>query len=298
MSGERVLLTGAKGYLGGRLMSELAGTVPLCADITDTAAIAAAFADAGAARSLIHLAGANEIVCANDLARSLEVNAIGTRNVLDAAAASGVRRVIFFSTFHVYGEPTPDSIITELTLADPIHPYGMTKLLAEQLCKAARKKYGFELAIVRLSNSVGMPADAEIERWTLVVLDLCRQAHEKRSLRLVSSGVQRRDFISIGDIAQATRILLHADAQQLQEPVFNLGSGSSVRIRDIAAWIQEEYERMYGARIPLSAPHPTDPAPANFCFSISKIMTLGFAPQTNLREEIRSTLKFCERFAA
>lgn len=298
MCGERVCLTGARGYLGARLSGDLPCAVPLCADITDPDALARAFAAAGPASALVHLAAANEVVCTNDFERGLAVNVLGTRNVLDAAAAAGIRRVIFFSTFHVYGEPGEGATITEATLPDPIHPYGITKLVGEQLCKAAAKRHGFALAIVRLSNGVGVPADAATARWSLVVLDLCRQAHEKRALTLRSSGVQQRDFISIDDIGGVLRLLLSADAARLHEPVFNLGSGVSVRIRDIARWVREEYLTLYGESIALSAPEPSGQAPSPFRYDIRKIAGLGFTPRTDLHVEIRNTLQYCERFRA
>jgi UDP-glucose 4-epimerase len=298
MSGERVLVTGARGYLGARLLGQLPGALALCADITDPQALARAFAAVGPADALVHLAAADEIVCANDLARGFEVNCVGTRNVLESAAAAGVRRIVFLSSFHVYGEPVEGSAIDEATVPDPLHPYGITKLAAEQLCKAASRRHGFELAIVRLSNGVGAPADSGNARWTLVVPDLCRQAQERGVLTLRSSGLQGRDFVSIDDTAAALRLLLDADAMQLRQPVFNLGSGVTVRVRDVARMIQEEYQALYGVAIALFAPEPSGPAPSLFTYDIRRMAALGFAPQSDLRAEIRQTLQFCERFRA
>jgi UDP-glucose 4-epimerase len=296
MSGKRILVTGSKGYLGARLMQQLSGASALEADVTDRSSLANAFSQADSTDVVMHLAAANEIICANNFDRGVAVNCLGTRHVIEAAAARGVARVIFFSTIHVYGEPSDGATITESTSPDPIHAYGMTKLMAEQLCKEGRRKHGFDLAIVRLSNSVGAPADPAIDRWSLVMLDLCRQAHEKRALTLRSSGVQRRDFISIDDVVEAVRLLLSASSAQLREPVFNVGSGASVRIHDIATWVQDEYRLMYGESLPMSAAQDSGAAPASFSLSIGKIQRLGFVPRTDLRQEIRNTLKFCEQF--
>ena len=188
------------------------GSLPLSGDVTDPQALARAFAATGPATALIHLAAADEAACANDFARGLAVNVLGTRNVLDAAAAAGVRRVIFMSTFHVYGDPVDGATINEATLPDPLRAYGITKLVGEQLCKAAAKRHDFELAIVRLSNGMGPPADTASAPWALVFLDLCRQAQEKRALTLRSSGLQGRDFLSIDDVGRALRLLLTVDA--------------------------------------------------------------------------------------
>jgi UDP-glucose 4-epimerase len=296
MSGERVLVTGARGYLGGRLMQALPDAVPFHADLRNDRDVAKALESCEAVDTIIHLAAANEIVCANDFERGVAINCFGTRNLFEAVGRHGIRRALFFSTFHVYGPVTDGAILTESSPVDPVHPYGMTKLMGEQLCKAARSLYGFDLAIFRLSNAVGAPAGAHIDRWSLLMLDLCRQAHEKRALALRSSGSQQRDFVSIHDVAEAVRIVLAAEAPKLEDPVFNLGSGCAVRVRDIAAWIQEEYQQLYGERLPIS--FGSDNGASNFSVSIEKLARLGFQPKTDLRREIRETLRFCEQFRA
>ena len=62
--------------------------------------------------------------------------------------------------------------------------------------------------IIRLSNSYGAPISKDVNRWTLVVNDLCRQAITNRELKLKSSGEQHRDFIPISDALSAVNLLM------------------------------------------------------------------------------------------
>jgi UDP-glucose 4-epimerase len=295
MRGDGVLLTGGRGYLGGRFLHDVPGVRALEADITDAVAVRRALGAAGPATTLLHLAGANELVCAADLARGFLVNAEAVDGLIAAAAEQGVQRVIFFSTFHVYGEPADGQVIDERTVPLPRHPYGITKLAGELVARRAAGRAGLSLAIVRLSNGVGAPANADIGRWSLVVLDLCRQAHEKGVLTLKSSGVQRRDFVAIDDIVAAVARLVDVEPEGLGDPLFNLGSGTTTSVREIAGMIADEYRSAYGEAVTIEAP-PPDGRGVDFRYDVSRLEAIGLRIATDLRREIRATLAFCERF--
>jgi UDP-glucose 4-epimerase len=320
--GPRVLITGGFGYLGARLALDLekAGYQPILltrdtdgltgdavvafakrfpivlADITDRAALDAAFTrlvKGGPIDAVLHLAALNENICAKNPRLAFDVNAWGARNTIDASAKSGVRRFLYFSTFHVYGAVT--DTVTESTVPVPLHPYGSSHLLGELLCREAARASGIELAIVRPTNGIGVPAFEAVDRWTLLALDLCRQAHEHGQLRLVSAGYQLRDFVSISDIAQAVRILLRSPASSLVDPVFNVGSGSCVRVRDVAKMVQLGYEKLYHKTLPITMPAGKDDG-VRFTVSMRKIGDLGYTTKTDLEKELLETLRFCEVF--
>ena len=315
----RILITGGMGYLGGRFADDLSAhghdiTIlsqdpldkkdaqtrawakryrVLVGDITSPESLARTFRDAGPIDAVIHAAAVNELVCARDPKLAMEVNAFGSRNTIEAAAAAGVRRFLYLSTFHVYG--MQEGKITEATVPVPLHPYGITHLVAELLCRDVARRHGIELAILRPSNGIGAPVLRSVDRWSLLVMDLCRQAHETGALRLETAGHQRRDFVSIGDLCQAVRILLDAPASALADPVFNVSAGKTMRVREVAKTVQAEYEKAYRMALPLCVPDGEDTA-STFSFPARKLAALGYRPTTDIAQEIRETLRICEAF--
>lgn len=312
----KILVTGGMGYLGARIAQSLKDDGHdviilsknndrhsdslvaewlkqfslFTADVADPGSVRDAFAQARP-EMVVHLAAVNEHVCAKDHRLAFEVNVLGTKNVLDASHVAGVSRFIYFSTFHVYGVQEAHAPITELTLPVPAHPYGITHLAAEHYCRASP----VECAIIRFSNGVGAPKIPTIDRWSLLMLDLCKQAQESKSLTLTSPGYQMRDFVAIEDACQAIKLLLSTPSSNLVDPVFNVGSGTSTSVRSLAQTIQTTYESLYGEKIPLHAPEGK-PNGADLHFSIEKIKKIGFQPSTDLEREARETLLFCEVF--
>lgn len=150
----KIAVTGSSGFIGARLVEKLtkdghqvvpvdtASETPV--DIMDRMALANACAGCDA---IYHLAAAHR----DDIfPRSLyyEINGGGTKNVIDAARANGIEKIIFTSTFAVYGldSGTPD----EITPPAPFNDYGRSKLEAEQHLKLwAKNTEGASLTIVR-----------------------------------------------------------------------------------------------------------------------------------------------------
>src|SRR6266511_4504823 len=87
-----------------------------------------------------------------------EVNVGGTLNVLLAARDEGVRRVVFASSSSIYGD-LPGLPRVETMMAAPMAPYAVSKLAAEQYCRAATKVYGLETASLRYFNVFGERQD-------------------------------------------------------------------------------------------------------------------------------------------
>src|SRR5207244_12743089 len=155
-------------------------------------------------------------------AGAIRISDNGTRNLLRAAAAESARRVVFFSTFHVYG-PTPPSEVDEGSPVDALTPYARAHLAGEAACTDANKEAGGPFAIVlRVSNGYGCPVDVAVDRWTLAHNDFCREAVMTGKMVLRSSGVQRRDFGWVEDIAAAVDVVLHDPGSELGAGLFDV----------------------------------------------------------------------------
>jgi UDP-glucose 4-epimerase len=162
---------------------------------------------------------------------------------------------------------------------------------------AAHDRRAFVGIVVRLSNAFGWPADADIRRWTLIVNDLCRQAIESRKLTLRSSGLQRRDFVTIADVCRALEHLLTLPAAKLGDGLFNLGGENSVRILEMAELIANRCMAVLGFRPDIThlEPAPGEVSP-EVDYRIDKLKATGFLLKGDIESEIDETLRRCESY--
>jgi UDP-glucose 4-epimerase len=303
-----VAVTGAGGYIGGRLVTQLREDpqldvvpivrqrrpwlgkdqiiVDLVTDPDDALARAISGADA-----IVHLAGRSEVVAATAPALAVEETVTATRRVGAAARSAKVRRIVYVSTVHVYGAAlAPSSRVTEDTPPSPLAPYAEARLLSEQALLDCRDD--LDVVVLRLTNAVGAPAHPEIDRWTLVANDLCRQAVVDHQIVLRTSGIQHRDFVDLGD---ACRVIAKAAIPEGVVPpgTLNLGSGEPMTVRALADCVQRETERASGLRPPIEAPPPEGPSHAPPVVDVERIRALGLAPTTPIEESVRRIVEFC-----
>ena len=247
---------------------------------------------------IIHLAALNEIDSMKDPALALEVNTQGTYKLLSIANEKKINRVVYFSTFHVYGE-TSGSVITEETPTRPVHPYAITHHAAEDLVSFFNRYHKMKTLIFRLSNGYGYPMDMDINRWTLVFNDLCRQAVTSGGIVLKSSGKQHRDFISLHDVARAVYHFLFAAPDKWDDGLYNLGGNCSMSILDVAEKISDVYKTKYKKEILEIKTGQDDSGsitPEPVKYSVEKIAGTGFTLKGDMLSEIERTMRACEGF--
>ncbi len=244
---------------------------------------------------VIHAAAMNEVECQEKPKEALMINGLGTRNVLEDASRNGVKRFIYLSTFHVYGPPKTD-LISEETLPDPIADYSLTHNVAEAYCRQFEAQGRVNCYILRISNGYGAPLFKTINRWTLVLNDLCTMAFSQGRIILKSKGTQERDFIGIKDILQGIDIFVEHDVQHGGDNIYNLGSEQNIYILSLANIVanvyQERYSRSIAVEIPEDASEPD--IQTSFRFSIERIKNLGFRPTADIREEIHNIFSLLE----
>jgi UDP-glucose 4-epimerase len=244
---------------------------------------------------IIHLAATNEIMSVKNPHEALKVTAEGTLNILEAAKERDINKFMYFSTFHVYG-PSKGMKITEKQLPNPVHPYPLTHYMAELYVNQFKHNYNFETVIIRLSNSFGAPISTDVDRWTLVVNDLCHQAIKYGNLKLKSSGEQHRDFIPMIDVLKAVDFLMNKPYSKLGDGIFNVGAGYSISIKEMCERINKVYLKNYGKKLPIIIPKDAAKEDvAQVFFDISKIKKIGFKPTDDYELEILNTLKLCEK---
>ncbi|MBA7530748.1 ADP-L-glycero-D-manno-heptose-6-epimerase [subsurface metagenome] len=246
---------------------------------------------------ILHLAALNEIDSMRDPKLALEVNTKGTYRLLDLAYKTGIKSFIYFSTFHVYGDVL-ESVIMEETPTKPFHPYAITHRAAEDFVNYFKHYYGVKTLIFRLSNGYGYPMHKEVNRWTLVFNDLCKQAVTEGKILLKSSGKQCRDFISLHDAARAVRHFIFVAPDRWGDGLYNLGGNCSTSIFEVAQKISDVYRSKYKKEINIETKQDESSSIVSkpVKYNIEKLMGTGFALKGDMFYEIDKTMDLCEEF--
>ena len=174
------------------------------------------------ARFVVHLAALPSVPrSVQDPLTTNEVNVTGTLNVLLAARDAGVERVVLASSSSVYGA-NPESPKRETLVPQPISPYGVSKLAAEQYALAFNEVYGLAATALRYFNVFGPRQDPR-SQYSGVVPLFIRCALEGRDPVIYGDGRQTRDFTYVSNVVEAT--LSAVTSARAAGRVMNVGCG-------------------------------------------------------------------------
>ena len=307
----KILVTGGLGYLGGRtaihfLLNNYEVRIATTKNITNVdnyngcelvkiswenlESLQIAIRDVD---YIIHTTGLNATDCENDPILALKINVLGTANLLKAVQKSTrVQKFIYFSTVHVYKSPL-SGIIDENTFPSNLHPYATSHRAAEDVILYSGLKNITTTIVLRLSNAYGTPINPDNNCWMLLVNDLCRQAVVNKQLTITSNINQSRDFISISQILSALNFIIE---QKCESGIYNLGSGISKSITDVAEMIQMRTNILYGyipdIQFNKNFNYQTSNNP--LIYKVDKLKSVGFKINNTEFDEIDSLLNFCK----
>lgn len=209
-----------------------------------------------------------------------EVNATGTLRLLESARSFGVRRFVFTSTSEVYGT----AIEVPMTESHPTYPhtvYGGSKLAGEAYTRAYYRTYGLETVVIRPFNAFGPRSHHEGDSGEVIPKFIVRAMNGLPPV-IFGDGNQSRDFTYVEDTAAG--IALAAGTDRLIGETVNLGSGSEVRINDLAETILRRVGRE-DLEIVHDQPRPGD-VHRLIADSSLAMRTMNWKPQVTFAEGI------------
>ncbi len=211
-------------------------------------------------------------------------NVEGTLNVLKAAVDAGARRVVFASSAAIYGN-VEDTPTVETQKPAPASPYATTKMVGEFACEEIASLKGIETVVLRIFNVYG-PRQPTTSSYASVIPTFCSAIAANRPIEIHGDGQQTRDFLYIGDLAEALEL---AGDKGVAGETFNVGSGIATSVADVATVLSEI------TNAPVRATRK-EPRPGDVRHSQADIgkaaARLGFTPHTSLRDGIEKTLAY------
>lgn len=312
----RGFITGGAGYIGSTLISHLLekgygilsvdnlrrgdykfleryrenpGLKLVVADIRDRTRLEGVFRDFGDIEVIFHLAALSGLeLCRENPEEAIEVNILGTFNVLDVARKFDIRRVIFASSAAVYGVPAKLPVEEEHPLR-PVNLYGVTKAAGERLMSLYHDNYGLETVILRLGNIYGVGL---YTRWETVIPRFVRLGLEGKPLTIYGDGGSSRDFVHVWDTAEAMRISAETEAGKVSGEAFNVG-GETMRVGDLAKIVVEELRKAERMAADVTHLPPRTGETREFSYSVKKIRNkLGFRPRWTIGEGVKQLIEY------
>ena len=220
---------------------------------------------------------------------AIAIGVDGTLNVLEAARACNIQRVVYTSSNAFIGDVRgkhghPDFVPLDESLPpNPADMYGVTKVCSETLGNYYRKRYDVDFVALRYPSIYG---PGKLARHGVLALygKVIEDAIAGREFSIPRGGDQRNDVVYVGDVAHS--IVLALNAEGLTQGTFNIGTGRGVTLKDFADVLKRMFPE---AKIDIgSGLDFREGYKQSYCvFDIAKAREqLGYEPQYDLERGI------------
>lgn len=309
--GEKILVTGANGFIGShithkllkegykvgiikrdksnlwRIKSILDKLTVYDADLANTKTIMKVVSDFKP-DIIIHLATYYTVEHQpNEIQLITNSNITGTINLLESSKENSVNLFVNTSSCFVYSE-SHDKISEDDALC-PLNLYALSKINSEQACEFYSDSYGLKTVTFRIFPPYG-PADHQRRLIPFVINNLLNDGKLE-----MTSGKQRWDFIYVEDIADAYIKLIKNSAQIQNYDIFNLGTGKASSVREVVTILNNlaggNAEPVWGA-----IPHRENEVWSIYADISKATHILNWQPKINLKEGLKLTLDWYQKY--
>jgi UDP-N-acetylglucosamine 4-epimerase len=218
--------------------------------------------------------------------RALEVNVMGTLNVLEAARAAGVKRVVISSSSSVYGRQVVDRQQEDLP-TQPASPYALSKLASEHLGRLFTELHGLETISLRYFNVFGPRQDPN-SQYAAVIPLFIDKVLKKETLTIHGEGYQSRDFTYVTNVVEANLLAAQVKRGEVGGS-FNIACGESTSIMKL----YKQIENLVGVAAEVSYVERRAGDIEHSQADIEKAQQeLGYLPQVFFQEGLSKTIEW------
>lgn len=236
---------------------------------------------------IFHLAAVSNVnIAFKQPVYTVELNILGTANVLEAARQNKTKRVIFASTVWVYSGSKGKDVDEDSPFYMPGagHIYSSSKIASELLCQDYFELYKQPFTILRY----GIPYGPRMRKELLIPIFL-RKAFAGESLTIAGDGSQFRNFIYVEDLAQAHILAMREKAEN---EIYNLEGIRKITIKEVAETVQKLVEG--DVKIIYTPARPGDYTGKEVSRQKAK-RELGWEPTTDFEEGMKKTIEWYKK---
>jgi GDP-L-fucose synthase len=220
-------------------------------------------------------------------------------NIIEAARATGVKKLLFLGSSCIYPRLAPQPMAEEALLTGPLEPtnqwYAIAKIAGLKLCAAYHRQYACDFISAQPTNLYG-PGDSFDLQGSNVIPALILKNHRAKQERVKSveiwgSGKPRREFLHVDDLADALVFLMERYSGESQ---INIGWGEDVTIAELAKLVAAAVGFTGEFRFDATKP---DGAPQKL-LDVGKLDSMGWRPRIHLREGLAGAYRWFVEHAA
>ena len=303
----RVLITGGAGFIGSHIAEYFNGKAEIRifdnlrtgykhnldgldvefieGDICDRAAVKAAMQGVDYVFHLAAMVSVPESMFKPG--ECVDINVHGLLNVLEEAAAAGVKKLCFSTSAAIYGD-NPVVPKLETMIPEPKSPYAITKLDGEYYCNMFTREGKLQTACLRYFNVFGPRQDPK-SAYAAAIPIFTAKAVANEDITIYGDGEQTRDFIYVKDIVEANVFMAMNDFTG----VYNIAYGKKITINDLV----KEIVKVTNSQ---SKVVHLDERPGDVKHSmagVEKLASTGFKPKHTFAEGMEKTIAFFQNKA-